>query len=272
MARHYSTKDFLRQVPTALLARYFAARGALQGFDFAAITETKIDALFAAWLDLPEQQRHAMDAEFADICAMSCEKGWLAIIDETHWQMRSDPAALTDFVEALAALPNHYHTKGLGTNCVVEPFRRGDLDYFFAYPEDYSQQSIESWNVSARDAAPLPPAAFLDRLGPRRPLVFGTRRDSGAKESTNQPLEWHASTRSRIGPSRSGERVLHCAPAARLPALRPWPPAHRTAVRSRCGPAAPAPTNLLDHFRAGIGGHFQRNTWSDGQPVIIGGA
>jgi hypothetical protein len=26
---------------------------------------------------------------------------------------------------------------------VVEPFRRGDLDYFFAYPEDYSQQSIE---------------------------------------------------------------------------------------------------------------------------------
>jgi hypothetical protein len=25
----------------------------------------------------------------------------------------------------------------------VEPFRRGNLDYFFAYPEDYSQQSIE---------------------------------------------------------------------------------------------------------------------------------
>jgi hypothetical protein len=25
----------------------------------------------------------------------------------------------------------------------VEPFRRGELDYFFAYPEDYSQQSIE---------------------------------------------------------------------------------------------------------------------------------
>ncbi len=24
-----------------------------------------------------------------------------------------------------------------------EPFRRGDLDYFFAYPEDYSQQSPE---------------------------------------------------------------------------------------------------------------------------------
>jgi hypothetical protein len=26
---------------------------------------------------------------------------------------------------------------------VVEPFRRGDLDYFFAYPEDYSAQGVE---------------------------------------------------------------------------------------------------------------------------------
>ncbi len=26
---------------------------------------------------------------------------------------------------------------------MVEPFRRGDLDYFFGFPEDYSQQSIE---------------------------------------------------------------------------------------------------------------------------------
>jgi hypothetical protein len=36
-----------------------------------------------------------------------------------------------------------HHTEGRGNNCVVEPFRRGELDYFFAYPEDYSQQSIE---------------------------------------------------------------------------------------------------------------------------------
>ena len=36
-----------------------------------------------------------------------------------------------------------HHTEGRGKNCVVEPFRRGELDYFFAYPEDYSQQSIE---------------------------------------------------------------------------------------------------------------------------------
>jgi hypothetical protein len=39
---------------------------------------------------------------------------------------------------------NHFHqTEGRGRNCVVEAFRRGELDYFFAYPEDYSQQSVE---------------------------------------------------------------------------------------------------------------------------------
>ncbi|MGE0484831.1 MAG: hypothetical protein AB7Q81_11885 [Gammaproteobacteria bacterium] len=35
------------------------------------------------------------------------------------------------------------HTEGRGKNCVVEPFRREEFDYFFCYPEDYSQQTIE---------------------------------------------------------------------------------------------------------------------------------
>jgi hypothetical protein len=45
---------------------------------------------------------------------------------------------------------DYFHpTEGRGKNCVVELFRRGDLDYFFAYPEDYSQQSIEWWMGSS---------------------------------------------------------------------------------------------------------------------------
>ncbi len=35
------------------------------------------------------------------------------------------------------------HVEGRGNNCVVETYRRGNLDYFFAYPEDYSQPSLE---------------------------------------------------------------------------------------------------------------------------------
>ncbi len=202
MARHYSTKSFFRQIPNALLARYFEDRGLFGDLDFGAMSEAKPDELFAAWLNLAEEQRKPIDAEFQDIFELSCEKGFRAIIDEARWQLQATPDVLTTFIEALSALPNHYHRamttyldhdecwqgalhfyhadtlpywrkrknighapaavddanilalathirdyfhgiEGRGNNCVVEPFRRGDLDYFFAYPEDYSQQSVE---------------------------------------------------------------------------------------------------------------------------------
>ena len=204
MARHYSTRDFLRHMPNALLARYFAGHAVFSEFDFAAMSETRHDELFAAWLALPETQRNTMDAEFRDIFEMGCEKGCRAILDEAQWHLAqdADPNAANAFTEKLAALVNHFeramvtyldhqafwrgatrfyhadtlsywrkrknlphkaalvdaanvqalanrirtyfhHTEGRGNNCVVEPFRRGDRDYFFAYPEDYSQQSPE---------------------------------------------------------------------------------------------------------------------------------
>jgi len=204
MARHYSTRDFFRQMPNALLCRYFAARAVFGEFDFAAMSETRHDELFAAWLALPEAQRNTMDAEFRDIFEMGCEKGCRAILDEAQWHLDqdADPNAAVAFAEKLAAMVNHFeramvtyldhnpfwrgatrfyhadtlsywrkrknlphqaasvdtasidalanrirtyfhHTEGRGNNCVVEPFRRGNRDYFFAYPEDYSQQSPE---------------------------------------------------------------------------------------------------------------------------------
>ena len=181
MARHYATRDFFRQMPNPLLARYFHARGVFDDLDIAAMPEPQPDELWAAWLTLDDAQRHAMDAA---------------------WSFATDPAAHAAFVEQLAALPHHgaramttfldhpacwrratrfFHaealpawrkrthlphvpaavdaaslealaaglstyfrrTEGRGTHCVVEPVRRGTLDYFFAYPEDYAQQRVE---------------------------------------------------------------------------------------------------------------------------------
>ena len=202
MARHYTTRGFFRQMPNALLARYFQGRDVLGDLDFVAIKDTQPDELFAAWLALSDENRKAMDAEFLDIFEMSCEKGFHAIRDEAAWHLNEHPQAYLEFVEKLAALANHYEramvtfleysdfwkgathfyhadtlpywrkrknlshqpaaldqdsrlelaglirnyfhqTEGRGDNCVVEVLRRGDRDYFFAYPEDYSQQSIE---------------------------------------------------------------------------------------------------------------------------------
>ena len=201
-SRHYTIRSFFRQVPNALLARYFQERGLFLELDFEAMKETKPDALFSAWLELTEERLRPMAALFEEIFDMSCAKGFQAILDEARWQMMGRPEDLNAFVEKLSALPNHYHramvtfldhgdcwkgatrfyhadtltywrkrknlghkpaavddaslkyfarlirdyfhhTEGRGNNCVVEPFRRGELDYFFAYPEDHSRHAIE---------------------------------------------------------------------------------------------------------------------------------
>ena len=71
MARHYATRDFFRQMPNPLLARYFHARGVFDDLDIAALPESQPDALWAAWLTLDDPQRHAIDAAFQDITALS---------------------------------------------------------------------------------------------------------------------------------------------------------------------------------------------------------
>ena len=104
MAQHYSIKDFFRQMPNALLARYFKTKGLFSDLDFVAMKEGKPDELFVAWLALPDKQRNAMDAEFREIFEMSCEKGFRAVIDEAEFQL--DEEEFTAFVEKLSALPS----------------------------------------------------------------------------------------------------------------------------------------------------------------------
>lgn len=216
MARHYTIKEFFRQMPNALLARYFEQRGMLGDLDFISMREGHPVELFEAWLRLPDEQRKAMDAEFHDIFALSCDDGFQAIIDEADWHMASDVVARNELVEYLSGLANHFEramvtflefrkfwkgalhfhhadslsywqkrvdlpqvvasvdveslrllaqlisdhfhvTEGRGKHCVVEPFRRRDLDYFFAYPEDYSQESIE-WDGGQFARRPHNPA------------------------------------------------------------------------------------------------------------------
>ena len=202
MARNYSSKDFFRQMPNALLARYFSSRGLLASLDFAAMPEGKPEPLFEAWSALSDAQRNAVEADFREIADMSDRKGLLAIVDEARWQLDEQPEALQAFIDTLAALDDHHaramvafldhpecwkgatrfhyadgltywrkrknlphvpaavdrasvarlaelikhyfrQADGRGRNCAVEVYRRGEHDYFFAFPEDHAQRSIE---------------------------------------------------------------------------------------------------------------------------------
>ena len=93
-------------MPNALLARYFKTKGQCTDLDFAAMKEGKRDELSAAWRDLPNKQRNAMDAQFREIFEMSCEKEFRAIIDGAEFPLADE--VFTVFVEKPSALPSHF--------------------------------------------------------------------------------------------------------------------------------------------------------------------
>lgn len=74
MPRHYSIHAFFRQMPNALLASCFAARGVLANFDFTTMKETRIEALFDAWTALPHQDKARMEGELREVWDMSCAR------------------------------------------------------------------------------------------------------------------------------------------------------------------------------------------------------
>jgi hypothetical protein len=94
MSRHYSVREFFRQMPNVLLRRYFLARRLFGDLDFDAMTETRPDSLLKAWNDLPDRERKPMETEFREIFDLSSEKGFIAIRDEAKWRLGRDPGRL----------------------------------------------------------------------------------------------------------------------------------------------------------------------------------
>ncbi|MBL8352140.1 MAG: hypothetical protein JNL87_17725 [Burkholderiaceae bacterium] len=216
MAQQYSSKDFFRRMPNVLLARYFQGQGLFAELDFGAMKETQPEALIAAWADLPDERRAALEAELRAVHDLGNKKGLLAIQDAARTVLDCDPDALVSLLSKLAALDDHasqamtafldhrelwlwaerFHhadrlahwkkrknlpqvlpaadadslthlatlmkdhftkAEGRGRNCVVEHYRRGDKDYFFAFPEDHAARAVE-WVNGAFDARPHNPA------------------------------------------------------------------------------------------------------------------
>ncbi|MBQ0789199.1 MAG: hypothetical protein KBT50_01170 [Cycloclasticus sp.] len=71
-------------------------------------------------------------------------------VSPSFWKKRNDlpnipPHVDDEDINALAkAISHFFYTKeGRGKNCKVEPYRRNNKEYFFAYPEDFAQSSVE---------------------------------------------------------------------------------------------------------------------------------
>lgn len=71
-------------------------------------------------------------------------------VSPSYWRKRNDfphvaPNVEDEDIKELAQQISHffYSKEGRGKNCKVEPYRRNRKEYFFAYPEDYSQSGVE---------------------------------------------------------------------------------------------------------------------------------
>ncbi|MCU7947934.1 MAG: hypothetical protein KZQ72_15075 [Candidatus Thiodiazotropha sp. (ex Cardiolucina cf. quadrata)] len=71
-------------------------------------------------------------------------------VSPSYWKKRNDlpklpPQVEDEDIQALArAISEHFFRKeGRGKNCTVEPYRRNQKEYFFAYPEDFAQSAVE---------------------------------------------------------------------------------------------------------------------------------
>ncbi len=71
-------------------------------------------------------------------------------VSYSYWKKRNDlpnipPNVDDDDIQLLANEISDYFrsAEGRGKNCKVEPYRRHQKEYFFAYPEDYAQSGVE---------------------------------------------------------------------------------------------------------------------------------
>jgi hypothetical protein len=71
-------------------------------------------------------------------------------VSASYWKKRNDLPKAPPHVgdEDIKALANtisdfFYSKEGRGKNCIVEPYRRNQKEYFFAYPEDFAQSAVE---------------------------------------------------------------------------------------------------------------------------------
>src|SRR5580704_11621495 len=89
-------------------------------------------------LERPKYWRGALPFHHADL------------VPASYWRKRKnlprkpaglDPASIRQLEQNVS---HYFHAmQGRGQNCKVDCYRRNDRDYFFAYPEDYAQASIE---------------------------------------------------------------------------------------------------------------------------------
>ena len=96
------------------------------------------DRAFWTFLNRPHYWQGATRFLHVDMIAASF---WIRRTDIPQEKPKLSGSRITGLEQAVGQF--FYEQQGRGRNCHIEHYRRNDLLYLFAYPEDYTQASVE---------------------------------------------------------------------------------------------------------------------------------
>ena len=94
MAKQFDPRKVLKQISNPLLQEFFARRGQLAEVPWDELTETKIEPIFDAWQQLPEDHRTEVQLILQDVNELADERGLSVLAEEISWRC---PGRLPEF-------------------------------------------------------------------------------------------------------------------------------------------------------------------------------
>ncbi len=161
-----------------------------------------VEHAFWTFLERPKYWQGALAFHHADMVPYS------------YWRKRKNvprkPASLNaaSIRRLEKSLSNYFHKmQGRGENCKVDCYKRNDLDYLFAYPEDYAQASLE-WEGKEFKRRPHHPAFEIIFVYSQNDGTLDTYL-SGDRKPVPDLQEIFADTilKAELGPDKKDERV-----------------------------------------------------------------
>ena len=94
MLSHYDPRRILKKISNSLLRALFARHGVLQDLPWESFSETRIEPIFSAWQELPDEKRREIQLAFQDIHSLADGCGLKACLEEIQ---RSHPHRAWEF-------------------------------------------------------------------------------------------------------------------------------------------------------------------------------
>ncbi len=117
------------------------------------------DRAFWTFLNRPHYWQGATRFLHVDMIAASF---WIRRTDIPQEKPKLSGSRITGLEQAVGQF--FYEQQGRGRNCHIEHYRRNDLLYLFAYPEDYTQASVGGLNSSSKGHLGHQPLRLFSRI------------------------------------------------------------------------------------------------------------